>query len=354
MVFWLLALIVTAIACAALFYAGAGMRVNSTVKDVDSPELAHLRLQLKEIETDAALGRLGPAEAVAARGEVARELIRVRDGLTPAAASAGPRRTLAGLAIAATAILAFGVYGVMGRPDLPAAPLAGRADLPAPEMSLDDAVARIEAQLEMTPEDLRGWTVIAPAYMQLGRFSDAANALRRTIAIDGATADRETDLGEALMMVADGDPAGEPIALFRSAAARDTQHVRSRYYIAGDLMRTGDLDGARIVWSELLALAKGDEPWLEAARAGLAAASGDVGTMDPAAITGMVEGLAARLASEGGSIEEWTRLVRSRLVLDQGDAAQKAYDAARAAYPDAAVRAELDVLAADHGLVASN
>jgi hypothetical protein len=34
------------------------------------------------------------------------------------------------------------------------------------------------------------------------------------------------------------------------------------------------------------------------------------------------------------------------------DDAQAAYDAARNAYPDAAVRNELDVLAADSGLVA--
>ena len=36
------------------------------------------------------------------------------------------------------------------------------------------------------------------------------------------------------------------------------------------------------------------------------------------------------------------------------DLAQEAYDAARKAYPDASVRTELDVLAADNGLVASN
>ena len=74
MLFWLLALVVTAIACAALYYAGAGRRVNAPAAE-EPAELAHLKLQLKEIETDAALGRLSGPEAVAAKGELAREVL---------------------------------------------------------------------------------------------------------------------------------------------------------------------------------------------------------------------------------------------------------------------------------------
>ena len=66
----------------------------------------------------------------------------------------------------------------------------------------------------------------------------------------------------------------------------------------------------------------------------------------------MVDGLDARLKAQGGSIDEWTQLVRSRLVQGRSADAQAAYDLARKAYPDAKVRTELDVLAADNGLVA--
>ena len=51
-------------------------------------------------------------------------------------------------------------------------------------------------------------------------------------------------------------------------------------------------------------------------------------------ISGMVEGLASRLASDGGTVAEWTQLVRAFTVLEQTDRAQKAYDDAKAAYPD--------------------
>jgi cytochrome c-type biogenesis protein CcmH len=358
MLFWLLALAVTAIACATLYFAGIGREEAAVAAPLDEPaELGHLRQQLKEIETDAALGRLEPAEAVAAKAELAREVMRVKSETAVKARAGVSRQVLVGAAVAATALLSMGVYAALGRPDVPAAPLETRTDKPVEDMTLDAAILKIEEQLAKTPDDLRGWTVIAPAYMQMGRFADAANALRRVIALDGATADRETDLAEALMMANNGNAEGEPLQLFESAAARDPAHIRSRYYIAGEAMRRGDFAAAKADWEALIALGKGDEPWLPNAKAGLEAAEaalrGDVSGADPSMVEGMVEGLSSRLSAEGGTIEEWTRLVRSRLVLQQKELAQEAYDTARKAYPDAAARTELDVLAADNGLVAN-
>lgn len=356
-VFWILVIIVTAIACAALYYAAQGRAVNATGPAIPDLTTTHFRLQLREIEAAAASGRLGEAEALAARGELARELLRAKDERVGKTVI-GERRASAilPLSVLLVAVLALGGYSFLGRPDLPSQPLATRSATPPAEFDLADAVLRIEAQLAKTPDDLRGWTVIAPAYMQLARFADAARAYRRIIELGGATADSETDLGEALMMANDGSAAGEPLELFRSAAARDAKHARSRYYLAGEATRAGDYEDAVARWKELLALAQGSEPWVAAAQSGLAAAEaglrGDAAP-DAAAIEGMVEGLASRLAAEGGSIEDWTRLVRSRLVLGQTEAAQADYDAARRAYPDAAMRTELDLLAADNGLVAS-
>lgn len=359
MLFWSLALAVTAIACAALYYAAAGRGGDATANTLDTPEMAHLRLQLREIDADLGLGRLGIAEAEAAKAEVAREVIRLRAEAAPQLVSARAWRPVVLTAITATVMLTGITYYALGSPELPAQPLAERQDVAPAGLTLDDAVARIEAQLAKSPDDVRGWTVIAPVYMQLGRFADAANALRKVIAISGSSADRDTDLGEALMMEAKGIATGEPLELFRAAAASDATHVRSRYYIASELTRAGDYAAAKRAWTDLLAMSKGDEAWVAAARDGLkmAEAEGVVPEPEPGngvspAIRGMVEGLSTRLFAQGGSIEDWTRLVRSRLVLDQVAEAQTAYEAARAAFPDPAQRTELDVLAADNGLVA--
>ena len=68
-------------------------------------------------------------------------------------------------------------------------------------------------------------------------------------------------------------------------------------------------------------------------------------------IRGMVEGLAARLAADGGSAEEWSRLVRAYTVLREPDKARQTLaDARKALSADAAALAELDILARDLGL----
>jgi cytochrome c-type biogenesis protein CcmH len=355
MTIWLFALLLTAIACATLFYAGAGRTVNAGPSAAEATR-AHFRAQLGAIESDTAIGRLGPNEAAAAKSELAREVIRLTDDAPPA----GGSRAAIGIAVALVAVLSVGTYWFLGRPDLPAAPLASRDVAAENSLDLGAAISTIEARLAQNPDDLRGWQVIAPAYVQLGRYDDAVRALRQVNKL-APTADTLTDLGEALMMRNGGSVVGEAIDSFKQAAALDPKHVRSRFYIAGEETRTGDYNAAVQDWNGLLALAEGSEPWVVTAKNGLAfaeaqlnpsAASAAPVAPDSTQIDAMVDGLDARLKSQGGTIDEWTRLVRSRLVQGKTADAQTAYEAARKVYPDASVRTELDVLAADSGLVA--
>ena len=63
------------------------------------------------------------------------------------------------------------------------------------------------------------------------------------------------------------------------------------------------------------------------------------------------ERLADRLASNGGSVDEWSRLIRAYAVLHEADKAKAALaDARKALAPDAKAVASLDALAQDLGL----
>ena len=350
---WLLALILTAIACAALYYAAAGRTVNAGAATADATK-AHFRAQLREIDVDVAAGRLGENEALAAKSELAREVMRAGSEPSNAAKPGSNGPVLASVAV--IALLSLGTYAYLGKPDMPADPLAGRAPASA-GLDFNAAAKTIEARLAQNPSDLRGWQVVVPVYMQLGRYADAVAALRHVNALAPPTADSETDLGEALMMQNGGSIVGEPMELFRKAAALDADHVRSRFYIAAEETRTGDNVAAVRDWNALLALSKGDEPWVVTARNGLAMTEAALhptsanALPDASQIASMVDGLEARLKSQGGNIDEWTKLVRSRMVQGRMQDAQSDYDLARKAYPDKSVRTELDVLAADNGLV---
>jgi cytochrome c-type biogenesis protein CcmH len=72
-------------------------------------------------------------------------------------------------------------------------------------------------------------------------------------------------------------------------------------------------------------------------------------------IEGMVSKLATRLASNGGSVDEWSRLIRAYTVLHEGDKAKAALvDAHKALATDANAVASLDALARDLGLGDAN
>jgi cytochrome c-type biogenesis protein CcmH len=352
MIFWSIAIAVTAIACAALFYAGAGRTVNAAGSESSDPN-SHFRQLLAGIDADVASGKLDAEQAAAAKGELAREVLRAKsDKPTRTAGDLGRGPLLVGLA--AMSILALGLYAVLGSPEMPAQPLAQRPELVAQNITLDDAVAQIEARLAAAPKDVRGWSVIAPAYVEMGRYADAASAYRQVIALSGPTAELQTDLAEALLLAAGGAGSNEAMDLLRSAAQSDAAHVRSRLYLAAELMRLEDYDAAERYWQDTIELAQGDEPWLPAAQEGLAVARADglnvAADQQAEAIRGMVETLAARLSATGGSVEEWSQLVRSYIVLGEMEQAQAAFDDAVAAYPAAFDRGELDTMALAAGL----
>jgi cytochrome c-type biogenesis protein CcmH len=347
MVFWSLAIAIAALTCAVLYFASRRKVVNARPDAGRERVLATL---LAEINADEQAGRIGAQEAQGARAELAREAMRIEaDGgevqdTTP--------RWLLPAGCAALLAVSFGTYAVLGRPEMPTMPLAGRPEIAARDLSLDDAVAQIEARLAVAPDDARAWRVLTPAYREMGRFDDAAEAVRNVIRLEGRDPELLTDLAEILIVAADGSAEGEPMTLLSEVLAANPDDARALFYLANEQTRTEDFAGARESWSRLIELAGGDAPWLDTARRGLAfaEAEGAVRQPDPAAIAAMVTSLDARLMENGGTIEDWTQLVRSYLVLGDMERAQAVFNAAFNAYPEAADRGSLDTIALAGGL----
>ena len=355
MLIWTLVIAVTAIASAALFYAGRSGSVNAGTGGTNDAERAHHKSLLAEIDREEADGQLSSDDAVAARAELARDVLRHKQAVPETAGTRPFSPLIATVAVIGIALVGIGTYAAIGKPDMPALPLATRPmGLEMPQ-EVADAVAKVEAQLKETPDDVRGWQVLGPVYMRAGRYDDAVDAYRRIVKLAGATADTETDLAEALSLANSGVPDSEALALLQKAADADPTHVRSRFYLASEATRQNDFEQAATLWGEVIALSDGSEAWLPAAEQALNMAQAGASTQGDATaqsemISGMVEGLASRLDSDGGTIVEWTQLVRAFIVLGETERAQTAYETAKAAYPDATERADLDALANQNGL----
>lgn len=250
-------------------------------------------------------------------------------------------------AVLVVPLVAWGLYAFLGSPDLPSQPLQERLAKNPADSSVDELVARAEAFLSANPKDGRGWDVLAPIYLRIGRAGDAVIAYRNTIAINGATAARESGLGEAIAVAAGGMVSAEAEAAFKRALALEAGNAKAHFYLASALVQEGKLDEAANAWRAMLAALPADSPWrspteqaiAEAERRMTVAAAGapngpsqdeidaaaQMSAQDRAAmIETMVAQLDERLRANPQDAEGWRRLVRSHQVLGNADAARDA------------------------------
>jgi cytochrome c-type biogenesis protein CcmH len=349
MTLWfVLALMTAAAVFAVLWPLSRRPNAEGTAADV-----AVYRDQLDELERDRTAGLIGAAEAEAARVEVARRLIAAADGAAAEAgalrASQGRRRAAMLTGLIALPLGVLSLYLAVGSPQLPGAPLSARLTAPPEARSIDTLVAQVENHLERNPSDGRGWEVIAPVYMRLGRFEDAVKARRNALQFNGTNAVREADYGEALVALANGVVTADAKAAFERARSHDANDIKARYFLGVAAEQDGRRDEAAGLFRGLLADATADAPWAEAVRRALTRvdpnaattpgpSAEDVAAADKMApddrnamVRGMVERLASRLKQDGADLDGWLRLVRAYTVLGEPDKAKAAAADARSA-----------------------
>jgi cytochrome c-type biogenesis protein CcmH len=352
MTLWLLFGLMTAAAIFAVLWPLGRVRAPQGAGN----DIAVYRDQLDEIARDRVAGLIGEAEAEAARVEVSRRLIAAADAAPAASGAPGGtfRRRLAGLAaLIALPLIAGGLYLALGSPRLPGQPLASRDTVPLQDRSLDRLVAQVESHLEKNPEDGRGWEVVGPVYLRMDRFDDAVKARRNSLRLNGPSAEREADLGESLVAVANGVVTAEAKAAFERALTHDARNNKARFLLGVAAQQDGQPEKAAAIWRAMLEDIRPGSPWIPMIQEALvqfdppgaapgASAPGptaeDVAAanqMKPedrnAMIRGMVERLAERLKHDGSDLDGWLRLVRAYTVLGDRDRALAAVTDARLA-----------------------
>lgn len=323
-------------------------------------DIAVYRDQLAEIGRDRESGLIGAAEADAAQVEVSRRLLAAADSPQQAGTASTERRRM--VAVAALVLLPAGsllLYLALGSPFLPTMQTA-RSNVPLDYQSIETMVAQVEAHLERNPEDGRGWEVLAPVYMRMGRFDEAVKARGNALRLLGATATREADLGEAMTAAANGVVTADAKAAFERAAAADAADFKAQYFLGLAAEQDGKKDKAAEVWRKLLSTTPADAPWRDLIEQSLARVDPKGATPGPSGddiaaadkltpeqrtemINGMVARLAARLQTDGSDLDAWLRLLRAYMVLGDRDKARAAAaDARRAIGSDPDKQRRLD------------
>ncbi|ARN80137.1 c-type cytochrome biogenesis protein CcmI [Methylocystis bryophila] len=361
---WVVFAFLAGVACLALL---TPLAFESAEPDPGESDRVFYARQIAEIERERAEGRLRADDAEAARLEAARRLLRSDEG-SGAPAPGGSKRLRPAAAIGlATLIplLALALYLKVGAVGLPDAPLEARRELAAAASpDLAKAVARIEAHLAEHPNDGRGFEVVAPYYLRAGRYDEAIHAREEALRLLVETPERHDDLGEALVVAAQGRVTDEAQSHFEAAARIAPGDPMSGYYLGLAAAQQGHADKAREIWERLIASATPDAPYREIisgqlqalSREAPAGAAAEAVAALPdnermATIRGMVDRLAGRLAQQGDDVEGWLKLLRAYTVLGEHEKATATLADARialAAKPAEAAR--VDGLARELGV----
>jgi cytochrome c-type biogenesis protein CcmH len=348
MILWPLFALMTLVAIFAVWWPLA--RGQKSVRS--GSDIAVYRDQLEEIDRDQAASLIGGVEADAARVEVSRRLIAASEAAKAASAVAEPgpagRYRWATLA-AAIVVLPLGAgvtYLSLGSPSLvPVSMNAATDGQPPLPGGIENTVAEVETYLEANPKNGRGWELLAPVYLRLGRFDDAVRARRNALEIFGPDAARLGDLGEAIVMASNGVVTAEAKSLFERANAADPEDVMAQYYLGLSAKQEGRRDEAVKRWTALVSGAGEGAEWLPLVKNALARVdekgpsivaappSAAVAPLEHngSAIEAMVARLAERLKTDGSDVPGWIQLVRSYRVLGKPDKVKAAIAEAHAA-----------------------
>ena len=336
MILWLILLLMTLAAVFAVCWPLA--RRQKSVRS--GSDIAVYRDQLDEIGRDEVASRIGNVEAEAARVEVSRRLIAAAEAAKAATQIAAPgpaslyRRATIAAAIVLLPLAAGATYFSLGSPNLNPISMNAATDGQALPGGIEQTVAEVETYLESNPKNGRGWELLAPVYLRLGRFDDAVRARRNALEIFGPDAARLGDLGEAFVMASNGVVTAEAKDLFARANAADPEDVMAQYYLGLSAKQDGRRDEAAQRWTALISSAREGAEWLPLVRNALAridekrpavvAAAPSAAAVAPPehngdAIEAMVERLATHLKKDGSDVPGWIQLVRSYRVLGKAD-----------------------------------
>ncbi len=360
-------------------------------------DLQVYRDQLREVEKDVARGILTEEDAARARTEVSRRLLDADRALQEAKAgearASGTDRVILGAGLLATVAGAFAVYLQIGAPGYPDLPIATRINLVEqaratrppqdqaeeqvpfreglpPDPRREELVAQLRTIMEQRPDDAQGLSLLATNEAALGNFRAARIAQQRLIDVlgDEAGAFHHIDLAEMMILAASGYVSPEAETALVRGLNLDPRNGTGRYYAGLMYAQQGRPDLAFPIWRNLLGDSTIDAPWVEpillqieeiAFLAGVTgsmaelpqpaaprgpsaadlAAAEDMSPEDrQAMVESMVASLSSRLATEGGTPDEWARLIGAQIVLGRTEQAQAIYDEGRGVFaenPDA-------------------
>ena len=246
------------------------------------------------------------------------------------------------------ALGAFAAYWVNGEPDTPGQPydvLVERLRSVDPTtLSPFEQEERLRDAIRQNPDDVAARVMLGHFLVRTERELEAVAMFERALR-NGEDARILTDLGQALMALNDGAVTTEAKRAFERANRLDPNLPEPAFLLGAAAYEEGDRITAARYWSDVIGRLPEDDDRRErfvvraadllSRPAGGPGQGGEAPFAEgaqidvDAMIASMVGRLEARLAEEPDDLSGWLTLARTRLMMDDAEAARAALDEAR-------------------------
>jgi cytochrome c-type biogenesis protein CcmH len=312
----------------------SSQRLNSTI----------YRDQLLTLERDLARGAISATNYESTRDELQLRLLddtAVEPTLTasiPGTTFWSARRTATVVAL----LLPLGASGMYWWLGTPAAidPIAAQN---ATNDKIGKMVDGLAERLKASPNNPKGWAMLARSYKVMGRLDEAEQAFEKAGDVVNTDADLLVDYADLLAVKANDNIEGRPLALINKALEINPQHPMGLMISGVAAYRRADYAGAVTHWEKLLLVLEPGSPDAQQVEADIAeartkagkpgatklapaiSAAAAAGTVTPEKINQMVERLAEKLKANPDDSAGWARLARAYKVQNRLAEAEQAY-----------------------------
>ena len=170
---------------------------------------------------------------------------------------------------AAAALAALTAYLIVGKPDLPDAPIEARLQAlrqrDPTTYTLEETLAVLDRAARDNPRDGRPHLFAGQILLSMERAEEAARQFDAALRRDPRSAEATMGLGRAMVRIASGRVTPEALALFQRVAA-STNDPAPWIYQAMAAMQNNQSAEARRFWGEAYARMRSDDPRREMAR----------------------------------------------------------------------------------------
>ncbi|HYD62706.1 MAG TPA: c-type cytochrome biogenesis protein CcmI [Noviherbaspirillum sp.] len=225
----------------------------------DQLNLAVLRDQLRELESDRDAGLIEQTAYDSARRELER---RVAEEVLPQAeapaASDGKRWAAAAVGVAVP-VLSISVYLLIGSPEAmdPTQQVAAAHQQNSHEVTaeqIEGMVASLAARLQNEPDNVEGLHMLARSYNAIGRYVQAAEAYARVVKLVPNDANLLADYADTLAMALNRSLQGEPERIAAQAVKIDPKNIKALALWGSAAFERKDYAAAAERWQKILPL----------------------------------------------------------------------------------------------------